>query len=167
MAEKKTPFDRPEGTPPREDCVRHIVELMVQGRFRMHLTQKELAQKWGLADSTVYDYAREASRFLKIPKEKREEYQAVQAAFLDAVMHDALNRHSVITGLPDYRHVILAWEMFQKYVLANNPLRPESDGPSPGEMSDEDLKNLALKAVKFVLDKEESKDGSGNPGDGG
>jgi DNA-binding CsgD family transcriptional regulator len=140
-------------TATRDERVVDIATRMAEGRWRRYLTTRELAVRWGVSESTVNGYASDASRLLRIPKEEREALQAQQYAFLESIMHDAAVSRSVITGLPDYRHILQAWEMYQKYVLAN--WGKQEEGAPPAELSDTELEALAKLFAKDLLSKRE------------
>lgn len=123
--------------------------MIATGNWRTHLSAADLAKRWGLSRHVVQDYATKAAILLKIGKERREELQAMHAQFLEQVMFDAREAKSLVTGIPDWRHVLLAWELNQKYVLGNYA-RPESDGPNVADLSHEDLQKLAADAFKYI-----------------
>lgn len=73
MSDKPPPSDtqRARATQPPSvaDRVRHIKRMMVEGSWREGVSDHELADEWGLDDSTVRRASAEASRALRFAAE--------------------------------------------------------------------------------------------------
>lgn len=133
--------------PSKAERVDYITERMAAGEWRAGLSTQEMAHKWGLHYQSVSEDAGEAARRLRLGPERLEELQQTWLAFIERVMHDAMARKNKATNLPDYKAALQATEMAFKYAIGE---QRNNAGPKPEDLSDEELRELASKAMAFA-----------------
>jgi len=135
--------------PPKIERVMHIARLMASGKWRSRVTELELMDAWGVKLPLVRGDADEASRLLRMDPKELESLRESNRAFLERLQHDALERRSTVTGLPDYRSALEATKMTYEYVLGVNPRRQSSD-VDPATVDEDELLRLARVATKVI-----------------
>lgn len=75
----------------------------------------ELSAAWGVVDSTIRDYAAEASRRLRLEPEEIEAAKVRHAIACEDVRKQALTTFNAITGLPDFGAALKAIDLTAKF----------------------------------------------------
>lgn len=113
--------------------IEYIAALMSENRYHSFSTVRALATKWGLAMDTINKDAATASRLLRIPPERLEELRSRLAVTFERIAVDALRTPNLVTGVPDWRSAIEAFEKFGKF--AGLRMDEEGERPSMGPVT--------------------------------
>lgn len=109
----EVPTPGPESTV--DQRIDHCFALMSRGLWQNYATRVQLSAAWGVVDSTIRDYAAEASRRLKLDPVDVESAKLQHARFCEAVQEQALATLNQITGMPDFGAALKANELSARY----------------------------------------------------
>jgi hypothetical protein len=122
------PHKRTEPTPdppgPDSDVaarIDHCVELMAVGLWDGFMTRQRLAAVWGVQDTTIRDYAAEASRRLRLDPVEVEAARIQHRIFCERVRDEALATTNIQTGMPDFGNALKADERIARLRGAEPP----------------------------------------------
>lgn len=135
--------------PPKIERVMHIARIMAAGKWKTRITELELMDQWGVKLSLVRSDADEASRLLKMDQKELDALREQNRTFLERLAHDAIERRSTVTGLPDYKAALEATRMTYEYVLGVNPRKQQVEVDASA-LSDDELLRLARVATKVI-----------------
>lgn len=105
----------PNKDAPVEHRVAFIAEEMAKLNWHGFISRVELAERWGLAEGSIRNYAAEAHRLLKRDPEEMEGRRAELAAACDVVRHHAMTHKNRMTSLPDYGAALKAMELGARF----------------------------------------------------
>lgn len=125
--------------------VDHCWLLMSNGRWLNYRTRLELATAWNVADSTIRDYAAEASRRLRLEPEEIDAAKLQHARFCETVQEQALTTFNDLTGMPDFGAALKANELAARFKGI------EIDGPKKLELTGKDGGPIETKAPVIMV----------------
>ncbi len=121
--------------PPRsctvEQRVAYIAHLMAEGEYNGYQTRLELGQAWGVADSTVRNYARESHRIVTADPEEREWLRASLASKCLNMVRNAETACNAATGMRDFAGFSKVMELVAKFHSIDLESKPTSIDPEP------------------------------------
>lgn len=95
--------------------VEHCWLLMSRGLWRNYATRVELSAAWGVADTTIRDYAAEASRRLRLEPEELDAAKVRHRLACEDLRQQALTTFNEVTGMPDFGAALKATELAAKF----------------------------------------------------
>ena len=78
--------------------------------------RQELARAWGCSESSIRNYSAEASRNLRADEGERDYLRIKNARRMRRIAKKAERTPSDVTGLPDWRAAIDAWDRYGRYL---------------------------------------------------
>ncbi len=103
-----------------EARIQRIVELMAANEWpafpETAVLRRKLAAEWGVAESTVRNYAAEAHRRVALDPEERARLQEDLGRRLLSIAEEARDARNKVTDLPDFPSAIRATEMAAKFL---------------------------------------------------
>lgn len=91
--------------------------------------RRTLAERWGVAESTVKGYAWQAARLFRIDNsDERDQLRTELAVRLSKIADRALAERNTVTSLPDFQSAIKAIDLMGKYLWLEPPTRLEHAG---------------------------------------